>query len=143
MALIVVTVTGTTVVVGDNDVVRIDIPGGGEVTIVAEPGGNVDKVNIKFVDDSQADTLNIDLSTFSEPDLQITIKNYDPSDKINLDGAFNQYVDPDDVDEFQFEYYGVGGDRLYWVCRSQRWWRKGLHGQSCTDHHLLCQGDRN
>jgi hypothetical protein len=109
VALIVVTVTGTTVVVGDNDVVRIDIPGGGEVTIVAEPGGNVDKVNIKFVDDSQADTLNIDLSTFSEPDLQITIKNYDPSDKINLDGAFNQYVDPDDVDEFQFEYYGVGG----------------------------------
>jgi hypothetical protein len=109
MALIVVTVSGTTVVVGDNDVVLIDIPGGGEVTIVAEPGGDVEKVNIKFVGDSEADTLNVDLSTFSADDLQITIKNYDPTDTINLEGAFNQYVDPDNVDEFQFEYFGVGG----------------------------------
>ena len=109
MALITVTITGTTVVVGDNDVVVIDIPGDGEVTIVAEPGGAVQKVNIKFVGDSESDTLNVDLSTFSEDDLQITIKDYDPTDVINLDGAFNQYVDPDDVDEFQFDYIGADG----------------------------------
>ena len=41
MAIITVTESGTTVVVGDNDVVFINIPGGGEVTIVAEPGGDI------------------------------------------------------------------------------------------------------
>lgn len=110
MALITVTVSGTTVVVGDNDVVKINIPGGGEVTIVAQPGGNVSKVNVQFIGDSESDTLNIDLSTFSEDDLQITIKQYDPTDVINLIGAFNQYVDPDDIDEFQFDYVGSDGE---------------------------------
>ena len=110
MATITVTVTGTTVMVGDGDTVIIDIPGGGEVTIIADPNDNVDKVKIEFVNDSEADTVNIDLSTFSEDDLHIDIKDYDPTDSIHIQGAFNRYVDPDDVDEYSFEYVGADGE---------------------------------
>lgn len=109
MAYIIVTQPGTTVVVGDNDIVEIAIPGGGEVTIVADPNDDVSKFTVKFVDDTEADTANIDLSTFSSNDLQIDIKQYDPSDTINLQGAFNQYVDPDDVANFTFDYIGADG----------------------------------
>lgn len=109
MARIYVTQSGTTVVVGDNDTVVIDIPGGGEVTIVADPSDNVDQFRVEFGDDSESDTANIDLSTFSEDDLHIDIRKYDPTDTINLQGAFNRFVDPDDVDEFQFEYIGLDG----------------------------------
>lgn len=109
MARITVTQSGTTIVVGQNDKIFIDIPGGGVVTIVADPNDNVDKFEIKFRDDSEADTVNIDLSTFSEDDLHIDIKDYDPSDVINLQGAFNRYVDPDEVDEFTFDYIGSDG----------------------------------
>tara|TARA_R110002110_G_scaffold326259_1_gene538098 strand:- start:585 stop:1571 length:987 start_codon:yes stop_codon:yes gene_type:complete len=109
MAKITVTESGTTIVVGKNDKVFIDIPGGGVVTIIADPNDNVDKFEIKFRDDSESDTVNIDLSTFSEDGLHIDIKDYDPADVINLQGAFNRYVDPDEEDEFQFEYVGSGG----------------------------------
>lgn len=109
MARIYVTESGTTVVVGDNDTVVIDIPGGGEVTIIADPDDNVDKFRVEFGDDSVADTANIDLSTFSEDDLHIDIRKYDPTDTINLEGAFNRHVDPDDVDEYQFDYIGADG----------------------------------
>lgn len=109
MATITVTEPGTTVVVGDGDKVVIDIPGGGDVTIVADPNDNVDKFTIEFVDDTQADTANIDLSTFSENDLHIDIKKYDPTDTINLTGAFNRYVDPNETDEYTFDYVGADG----------------------------------
>jgi len=110
MATITVTVTGTTVMVGDGDTVIIDIPGGGEVTIIADPNDNVDKVKIEFVNDSEADTVIIDLSTFSEDDLHIDIHDYDPTDSIHILGAFNRYVDPSDVDEYTFEYVGADGE---------------------------------
>lgn len=109
MATITVTEPGTTVIVGDNDQVIIDIPGGGDVTIVADPNDEVDKVRIKFANDSEADSVTIDLSTFSEDDLHIDIFDYDPTDQISLDGAFNKYVDPDEVDEFTFDYIGSDG----------------------------------
>jgi hypothetical protein len=109
MAVITVTVAGATVVVGNNDIVNINIPGGGEVTIVADPTENVRKFTVRFLDDTEADTANIDLSTFSANDLQIDIKQYDPTDSIQLQGAFNQYVDPDNVREFSFDYIGADG----------------------------------
>ena len=109
MANITVTVAGTTVVVGNNDIVNIKIPGGGEVTIVADPTENVSKFTVRFLDDTEADTANIDLSTFSANNLQIDIKQYDPTDSIELQGAFNQYVDPDNVKEFTFDYVGADG----------------------------------
>jgi len=109
MATITVTQSGTTVVVENGDKVIIDIPGGGDVTIVADPDDNVDKVKIEFVDDTQADTVNIDLSTFSEDGLHIDIFDYDPTDTITLQGAFNRYVDPDDTDEYTFDYIGADG----------------------------------
>lgn len=104
MANIKVTVSGTTVVVGRNDKVFIDIPGGGNVTIVADPNDSVDKFQIEFGDDSESDSVTVDLSTFSENDLHIDIKQYDPTDKITLQGAFNKFVDPNDPDEFTFDY---------------------------------------
>lgn len=110
MARIVVTVAGTTVVVRDGDKVVINIPGGGDVTIVADPNDNVDNIKIEFLGDSEADTVNIDLSTFSENDLHIDIKGYDPTDTINLLGAFNRYVDPNEVDEYTFDYIGLWGE---------------------------------
>ena len=109
MAQITVTQSGTTIVVGQNDKVFIDIPGGGVVTIIADPNDNVDKFEIKFRDDSESDTANIDLSTFSEDGLHIDIKNYDPTDVVNLQGAFNRFVDPANVDEFTFDYIGSDG----------------------------------
>lgn len=109
MAKIKVTSPDTTVVVGDNDKVEINISGGGTVTIQAEPTDSVDKIEIKFRGDSEADTANIDLSTFSEDGLQIDIKNYDETDEINLVGGFDFYVDPSDPDEFQFKYIGADG----------------------------------
>lgn len=110
MAKITVTQPGTTVVVSDGDKVFIDIPGGGDVFIVADPNDNVDKFEINFNnDDNLADSVSIDLSTFSENDLHIDIKGYDPSDEINVIGAFNRFVDPNDVDEFTFDYIGADG----------------------------------
>lgn len=113
MASITVTVTGTTVVVGQNDKVFIDIPGGGDVTIVADPNDNVDKFQIQFGDDSESDSVTVDLSTFSETDLHIDIKQYDPSDQITLQGAFNKFVDPNDPDEFTFDYINAANGQTY------------------------------
>lgn len=108
MAKHTVTTSGT-VVVSDGDTVKVQIAGGGDVTIEADPTDNVDKVKIEFLDDSHADFITIDLSTFSEDDLHIDIKKYDPSDSIRLLGAFNTYIDPNHPDEYRFEYIGSDG----------------------------------
>ena len=110
MAKIVVTEPNTTIFVGDNDVVEIDIPGGGQVTIKAAPGSSVSRFKVHFKGDDQADTASIDLATFSENDLQIDIQHYDPTDTVELIGGFNKGVDPDNDDEFSFSYIGATGN---------------------------------
>ncbi|SIS53259.1 Hint domain-containing protein [Roseivivax lentus] len=108
MAQIVVTESGT-VEVSNGDTVIIDIPGGGDVTLVAAPGSDVQTFRIEFVDDGQSDSVAIDLSTFSGDGLHIDIKDYDPSDQISLLGAFDTFVEPNNVDEYQFSYTGDDG----------------------------------
>jgi hypothetical protein len=108
VAKIKVTQDGTTVQVGNDDVVDVLIPGGGEVTIEAK-NSNTSKLTVSFDDDTQSDIVNIDLSTFSQ-NLQIDIKQYDPTDVINLLGAFNQSIDPNNPDEYTFQYVGADGN---------------------------------
>lgn len=109
MAKISVTQSGTTTVVGQNDNVSIDIAGGGETTIVADPNDSVSKIKLFLEDDSHSDKITIDLSTFSQNGLRIDIHHYDPTDIIDLQGAFNRYVDPDNPDEYTFDYIGADG----------------------------------
>lgn len=110
MAFIVVTTDGQTVAVSNGDTVIVDIPGGGTVNIIAA-NPNVKTFRLDFGDDdNQADTVNIDLSTFAKPGLHIDINNYDPLDSVNLIGATNTHVDPGNTDEFQFDYVGDDGN---------------------------------
>ena len=109
MATITVTTDGQNVVVSNGDTVTIDIPGGGTANITAAPGANVKVFRIKFVDDNQAVTVNIDLATFSSYGLHIDIIDYDPTDTVVLTSAFNTHVDAGNEDEYQFQYIGVGG----------------------------------
>ncbi|MGR3291168.1 MAG: hypothetical protein ACU0C9_08240, partial [Paracoccaceae bacterium] len=60
-------------------------------------------------DDGVSDVVHIDLSTFDEDGLSIRIENYDPTDQITLDGAFNFFVDPGDLDRTTFDYIGEDG----------------------------------
>ena len=109
MAVIVITVPGT-YYVGDNDKVVIDIPGGGEVTLQADPNETVNNFTVSFEGDDHSDHVTIDLPTFSAEDLQIDIKQYDPTDIVTLTGSTNGGVDPDNSDEFFFEYVGADGE---------------------------------
>ncbi len=110
MATLTVTSDNTTVVLGDGDTVKVEIPGGGDVRIEADPTDDVDKIKIDFKGDDHSDKVTIDLSTFSEDDLHIDIKNYDPSDIIALEGVVTTWVDPDDSDEYSFTYIGSDGE---------------------------------
>ncbi|WP_025061119.1 Hint domain-containing protein [Sulfitobacter guttiformis] len=109
MAKINVTQSGMTTVVGQNDNVSIDIFGGGDTTIVANPNESVSKIKLFLENDNHSDKITIDLSTFSQNGLRIDIHHYDPTDIINLQGAFNRYVDPDNPDEYTFDYIGADG----------------------------------
>lgn len=109
MATINVTSDGS-VVVGDNDIINLNISGGGDVTISADPTDNVDFFKIKFLGDSEVDNVTVDLSTFAQDDLRIDILQYDPSDSIGFIGGFDFFVDPNDVDRFQFSYIGSDGN---------------------------------
>lgn len=97
------------VVVGNKDTVKVEIPGGGDVTIEAS-GSSVGKLKISFKDDTHSDTVRVDLSTFAKDNLHIDIKNYDTSDKILLTGATNMQVNPSDPDEYTFDYIGSDGN---------------------------------
>ncbi len=110
MATIVVTTDGTTVVVGNNDTVVINIPGGGPVNIVADPNMKVKKLAVQFGNDNESDTVKIDLHTFSENKLHIDVWDYDPSDNVQLVGGFNKHVDPQHDDLFDFNYIGSTGN---------------------------------
>ncbi|MBV1868445.1 MAG: Hint domain-containing protein [Marinosulfonomonas sp.] len=109
MAIISATIDGQTIVVGNGDTVVIDIAGGGTVNIVAQPGATISIFRIRFVNDNEADTVNIDLSTFTSYGLHIDIKDYDASDTVNLLSAFNTHVESGNTDEFQFQYIGANG----------------------------------
>ncbi|MEH6360522.1 MAG: Hint domain-containing protein, partial [Amylibacter sp.] len=109
MAVIVITTPGT-YYVGDNDKVVIKIPGGGEVTLQAYPNETVNNFTVSFEGDDHSDHVIIDLPTFSADDLQIDIKQYDPTDIVTLIGSTNGGVDPDDSSEFDFEYVGADGE---------------------------------
>lgn len=117
MSKIKVTADGTTVVVGDNDKVEINISGGGTVTIEADPTDAVDKIQIDFGNDGEADTAIIDLSTFSQDGLQIDLKDYDPTDHLVLQGGFDFYVDPANPDEYTFKYIGADGETYTGLAR--------------------------
>lgn len=108
--IVVVTQPNTIVYVSNNDIIEIDIPGGGSITIKAAPGEVVDRFTIHFKGDDQADTANIDLATFSQDNLEINIQHYDPSDTVALIGGFNKGVDPVNEDEFTFSYIGATGN---------------------------------
>ena len=99
MAVIRVTTDGQTVQVSNGDTVIVDIPGGGAVNIVAAPGANIKTFRIDFGDDDNvADTVNIDLSTFTSYGLHIDINGYDPTDTVSLLNAFGTSVDPGNED---------------------------------------------
>ena len=107
MATIVVT-SGGTVTVQNGDRVVIDVPEGEVVTIEAA-GPNVRNFQVDFTDDTVSDTVIIDLSSFSSNNLQIQLNDYDPTDKITLQGAENGQIDPSRVDQYLFDYTGFGG----------------------------------
>ena len=109
MAIINVTVDNTTVVVSNGDTVYLNIAGGGTTTIVAAPGTNIQNVTIRFIDDTESDTVIIDLSTFSTYNLHIDVIDYDPTDQVILTDAFNRYFDPQQTNEYNFDYIGANG----------------------------------
>jgi hypothetical protein len=108
LANINVTASGP-VVVGDNDIVNLNITGGGDVTISADPTESVDFFKIKFLDDTQADSVTVDLTSFAVDGLRIDIMQYDPTDSIAFTGGFNYYIDPNRTDRFHFSYTGSDG----------------------------------
>jgi hypothetical protein len=72
LANFVVTEDGTTVVVGTNGLVTMNIPDGGSVVVEANPVGGLSKVLIRFGGDSKTDTAIVDLTTLSQDRLQMT-----------------------------------------------------------------------
>lgn len=109
MAIINVTTDNSVVQVSNGDTIYVDISGGGTVTIVAAPGANIKNLKIHFVDDTQSDTVIIDLSTFTSYDLHIDIIDYDPTDQVVLMNSTGSSVDPNDPDEYDFTYIGADG----------------------------------
>jgi hypothetical protein len=108
MGKIAVKTTGTTISVGNNDQIDMNIPGGGVVTIVAQ-NSNVNKLTINFLDDNESDKAIIDLSSFAQNGLRIDLKKYDPTDALTLQGAYDTHVDPSNPDVMTFKYIGSDG----------------------------------
>ncbi|PWE32283.1 hypothetical protein DDZ14_11175 [Maritimibacter sp. 55A14] len=100
-------------VVTDNDNVRMDIPGGGDVVIGAPPGGKVGRFKIDFRNsDNAADKVTIDLTNFAQDGLRIDLHHYDPSDEIQFIGLIDAQIDPAHPDELAFTFAGPGGEVL-------------------------------
>lgn len=108
MATIVVTQPNATVAVSNGDRVIIDIPGGGTVTVVAA-SPNVRNFQVDFADDTQADTLRVDTSTFQRDGLQILVRDYDPSDRIKLLGTKDGGISLSQSNQYDFSYQGADG----------------------------------
>lgn len=111
MATIVVTEPGLVVPVKNGDRLIIDIPGGGDVTVVAANAG-VRNFQVDFTDDTLADTLKIDLSSFSKDNLQILVRDYDPTDRVVLMGSTGGGVSPGQHSDYDFTFPGPGGGSL-------------------------------
>ena len=111
MAAIVVTQPGATVAVKNGDRVIIDIPGGGDVTVVAANPG-VRNFQVDFTDDTLADTLRVDLSTFSKDGLQILVRDYDPTDRVDLMGKTSGGIAPGQLSDYDFTFDGANGAPL-------------------------------
>lgn len=109
MANINVTADGP-VVVGRNDIVNLNISGGGDITISANPSQNVNFFKIRFIDDTRADSVTVNLSSFAADGLRIDIMQYDPTDSIGFIGGFDYAVDPNRTDRFTFSYIGSDGN---------------------------------
>lgn len=95
------------------DNIKVDIPGGGEVVLQAPE--NMDGINVaRFIldlsdNDSSSDTIRLSLGTVDR-DIQIDLVNYDASDHLILDGAFNRRIDPDDHSNYLFDFVGSDGN---------------------------------
>ncbi len=88
----------------------MDIAGGGTVNIVAATDSNIRVLRIDFGDDDDvADEVRIDLSTFRSYNLHIDVNDYDQTDSVVLNNAFNRHVDAGNEDEYQFDYIGANG----------------------------------
>jgi len=98
------------VVPGHTDIINLNISGGVDLTIPANPSDNVDFFKIKFLDDTEADSVTVDLSTFSQDGLRIDILQYDPSDSIGFIGGFGFSIDPANTDQYNFSYIGADGN---------------------------------
>lgn len=104
MAFIYVTEAGQTVTVKNGDIVVVDIPGGGDVTIVAANPG-VREFRIDYGDDDgAADTVIVDTSTFASDNLQILVNGYDSTDRLTLDGAGDVQAGSPRPNEATFAY---------------------------------------
>lgn len=98
------------VLVGNKDKVLINTSGGGTVNIAADPGATVGKLTIDLQsNDAQTDVVNVDLSTFNQDGLHLDIKNYDPTDQINLVGVSITGLQPGSTSKLEFTYVGSDG----------------------------------
>jgi hypothetical protein len=106
VATITVTQPGTTVSVKNGDQVVIDIPGGGEVTVVAASPG-VRNFQLTFTDDTVSDVVKVDLTSFQSDNLLIELRDYDQNDVISLDGAITGSISSNQSNDYDFTYLGV------------------------------------
>lgn len=104
MAIIVVTDPNQVVSVKNGDTVVLNLADGESVTIVAANPG-VRNFKIDYGDDETTDNIAIvDLDTFSADNLQILTSGYDSADRLTLDGASNQSIDPQNLNVVSFDY---------------------------------------
>ncbi len=109
MATINVSASGS-VLVAHKDKVLINTSGGGTVNIAADPAATVSKLTIDLQsNDAQSDVVNVDLSTFNQDGLHLDIKNYDPSDQINLVGVSITGLAAGNTSKLEFTYVGSDG----------------------------------
>lgn len=108
MATITVTEPGTTVAVKNGDRVVVDIPGGGDVTIVAaNPGARIFQVT--FTDDSVSDVVRVDLTSFQRNNVLIELRDYDQNDVLSLNGAISGSISGGQNNDYDFDYRGADG----------------------------------
>ncbi len=105
-----ITSSGTYTVTDD---IQVDIPGGGDVVLQAP--ANMDGVTLaRFTldlsdNDTSSDTIRFDLGSVDR-DIQVDLINYDASDHLILDGAFNRRIDPGNHANYRFDYVGSDGN---------------------------------
>jgi|LGOV01.1.fsa_nt_gb hypothetical protein len=108
--------------VADKEIFLLNVTGGADVIFVAPADpSSFTKIKIDYGgDDGVSDKATIDLSTFgpedkngNPKDLHVDIYNYDPTDQIYLEGAYDFVVDPGDSSKFTFKFIGSDGITEY------------------------------